>query len=144
MNVVHVLNSATWISFFVGLLTVTIAYLSSSFAGGLTADPQQMKRALTLGTSLMYLALLVMPAIPLVYHAQKKNLNGLDYAAAGTAWTSYLLLPVALNMWDKPGQKATTGAVVLGASVAALVTSVVLERKAESKRRHHTPSSSGY
>jgi len=137
-----ILNTITWASFFTGLLTITIAYMSASFAGGTGAisSPPSLKIATSIGTSLMYLSLLIMPSIPLSYHAGKHDLNNYDYLAAGAQWLSYLLLPGALYLWDKP-DTAKIGAGVLGLSLASLVVSVFLTRAATKKRHSNSPSS---
>jgi hypothetical protein len=142
MNASRVLTKVTWVTFFVGLITITIAYLSATFAGGSNSlsGGKALKNATAVGTTLMYLGLLMMPAIPVLYHTHKKDENNYDWAAAGAQWFSYILLPVALYLWDQP-QKAKIGAGVLALSISSLVASIFLTRKAHQKRHPNSPSS---
>jgi len=152
MTATKTLSVVTWTTFLVGLLTVAISYLAATFGGGLGSGKQKggrmrvvpsvaFQRALSIGTGLMYLSLLMMPAIPLVHHAHKKDLNGYDWGSAVTQWLSYLALPVALYLWDSP-KTSKQGAFVLGFSVLALIGSVVLANEAQKKRKKQPPSPS--
>lgn len=136
----HVLNAVTWTTFMVGLVTITLAYLSATFAGGQgLVGSKNLRAASTVGTALMYAALLLMPAVPLVHHHEQKDLNKYDWGAAAAQWFSYVLLPVALYLWDRP-QQARTGAVVLAVSLASLLGSIVLQHQAHKTRHPNSPT----
>lgn len=137
------LGTITTVTFIAGLLTVTVAYMSATFArgGGAVTDSKFLQVSSVIGTSVMYAALLAMPAIPLLHHHERKDLNSYDYATAGALWTGYLLLPVALSLWDQP-RRAKTGAVIMGVSVLSVLSSAFLAEQARKKRR--SPSAATY
>lgn len=137
-------NVISWASFMVGFLIVTIAYLSVTYGGGqqktLGDQAKIMKGALTWGTSIMYLSLLLMPVVPLLYHKEKKDINRFDYVTSGLQWVSYGLLPLALTLWDKPAGKSRIGLLLLLLSVGVLIASIFTSQKASKIRADSGPS----
>ena len=134
----QILNTASWITFLVGVLIVIVAWLTVTFGKNketfAALGSRELNLAMTIGTGLMYLALLMLPAVHLMHFHEQGTLNDYDWGSAVSQWIGYILLPVALYLWDSPST-ATTGAVTLGVSVLALVASAIFASAAARKRR---------
>jgi hypothetical protein len=131
----HVLNQVSWWMFLGGLVLISVAYLSATF-GGKIMTPQNQKNfqvTISVGTIVMYISLLLMPAVPLWYRAQEKSLNKWDWTSAFAQWAAYGLLPLGLYWWKLP-TKANAGAAVLVLSLLLLLGSGIASSIADKMR----------
>jgi len=130
------LNSISWWTFVLGLVIVSTAYLSASFGG--RASTAKSRKGFTttvaIGSSLMYISLLLMPAIPLWYYSQQKSINKWDWASAAMQWISYIFLPLGLYWWRQP-QTAHYGAAALGGALLLLLGSAFAANEASKARK---------
>jgi hypothetical protein len=136
----EILNSISWWTFVLGLIIVSMAYLGASASGRASTAHTRLRFTVpvAVGSGLMYVSLLIMPAIPLWFYTQQKSINKWDWAAATMQWISYVFLPLGLYWWRQKNT-ANYGAAALGGALLLLLGSAFAANEA-SKVRKETKS----